>query len=135
MRIQLRLLLVLMCACAPIADSNAADQTDKAVRTAKTCLPLITIDNINIVDRQNIVFRMKNHEYYVNRLPHTCPNLDDTRAIMYSTPLSSLCSLDIITVLDNIGGGFQSLGACGLGEFQPVSMEEIQRLKDHKTGP
>ena len=99
---------------------------------AKFCLPLITIDSIDIIDGQHIAFEMKNGNYYLNQLPQACPTLDHRHAIMYKTPLSSLCSLDIITVLDNIGGGFQSMGSCGLGKFQPVSKEEIERLKEKK---
>jgi len=99
---------------------------------AKFCLPLFTIESIDIIDRQHIAFETKNGDYFLNQLPQACPTLDHRHAIMYTTPLNSLCSLDIITVLDNIGGGFQRLGSCGLGKFQPVSKEAIKLLKEKK---
>ena len=110
----------------------AADTTGK--ESTRTCLPLNTIDNLDIIDEQHIAFQMRNDDYYLNELPHTCPTLNHNRAIMYSTPLSSLCSLDIITVLDSIGGGFQFMGYCGLGKFRPATKEEIQLMKDNKSG-
>jgi len=48
---------------------------------------------------------------------------------MYRTSLNQLCSLDIITVLDNIGGGFEQAGSCGLGKFKPISKVEYEALR------
>ena len=97
------------------------------------CLPLNIIDSVDIIDEQHIAFITKTDDYYLNELPNVCPMLNHHRAIMYSTPLNSLCSLDIITVLDSTGGGFQSMGSCGLGKFQPVTREDIQVLKGKKS--
>ena len=115
-----------------IAGWAAAGTTDEATESKppKNCLSLMSIDDLDIIDNQNIAFRMNNGDYYLNHLPNTCPMLDRYRVIMYKTPLSSLCSLDIINVLDPIGGGLQYYGSCGLGKFNPVSKEEIQQMKD-----
>jgi len=57
-----------------------------------------------------------------NRLPYACPQLGFERAFTYSTSLSQLCSVDIITVI--VQGGGPSRGAsCGLGQFTPISTE------------
>ena len=114
------------------AVSGAAVETAEA-EPARSCLPLMTIDSIDIIDDQHIAFRTRNDDFYLNELPHTCPTLSPQRAIMYSTPLNSLCSLDIITVLDHVGGGFRSMGSCGLGKFRPASKSDIQLLKDKKS--
>jgi hypothetical protein len=111
---------------------NADDS--RAVADAENCLSLWLIDDIDIVDDQAIVFNTKSKGHFVNRLPQACPMLDRNRAILYRTPLSSLCKGDIITVLDVIGGGFQSLGACGLGKFQQVSDEEFNKLRGKPAG-
>lgn len=118
----LALLLSVWAAAGAAAEPEAAEP-------AKTCLSLWMIDDLDILDNQNIAFRMKNGDYYLNRLPHACPTLNRTRAIMYRTPLTSLCSMDIITVLENFAGGFQPLDSCGLGKFQPAAKEDIQRMK------
>jgi len=127
MQIQKCLLALAMILSVWVAAGAAAEP--KTTNPAKSCLSLWTIENLVILDNRNIAFRMKNGDYYLNQLPQNCPMLDRTRAIMYQTPLTSLCSLDIITVLDNVAGGFQSLGSCGLGKFQPTNKEDIQRLK------
>jgi len=110
------------------AAAGAAVEPETA-EPAKTCLSLWMIDDIDILDSQNIAFHMKNGDYYLNRLPQNCPMLDRTRAIMYQTPLTSLCNMDIITVLDNVAGGFHSMGSCGLGKYHPATREDILRLK------
>lgn len=97
--------------------------------SSKFCLGLIRIDNIDIVDKQNIVFKTKNGDYYLNQLPRACSSLSRYNAIMYRTPLNQLCSLDIITVLDTIGGGFKQTGSCGLGKFKPISKVEYEALR------
>ena len=100
-----------------------------AAEAPKSCLFLPNIYSIDIIDNQNIAFITNNHKYYLNHLPYACPMLDRYKVIMYKTPLSSLCDLDIINVLDPVAGGFQYYGACGLGKFKPVSKEEIQQMK------
>ena len=108
-----------------------AGNAEQATETkSESCLYLMSIDRLEIIDNQNIAFRMKNGKYYLNHLPHACPRLEPDVVIMYKTPLSSLCSLDIIDVLDHIGGGFQYYGSCGLGKFTPVSKESVQQMKD-----
>ena len=99
----------------------------------KSCLFLPSIDSLEIIDSQNIAFKMKNHGYYLNKLPYKCPMLDKYKVIMYKTPLNSLCDLDIIDVLDPVGGALQYYGSCGLGQFHPATREEIQQLKSNKA--
>lgn len=99
-------------------------------RSSEYCLYLMSIDDMEVIDNQNIAFRMKDGKYYLNHLPNACPMLDKYKVIMYKTSLNSLCNLDIIDVLDPIGGGFQYYGSCGLGKFKPVSKEVIQQMKD-----
>lgn len=101
-------------------------------KSSKLCLGLLQIDNIEYKDNRNIVFKMVNGDYYVNQLPYSCPNLSMNNAIMYKTSLNELCNLDIITVLDTIGGGYEQVGACGLGKFKPISKVEYEALR-HKS--
>ena len=127
----LKIILPFMCvviACWTV--SSTAEETT-GMKGSKTCLYLMSIDSLEIIDNQNIAFRMKNGDYYLNHLPNNCPQLKHDEVIMYKTPLNSLCSLDLIDVLDHIGGGFQYYGSCGLGKFTPASRDEIQQLKDN----
>jgi len=126
----LKIILTFMCIV--IAAWTISGRAEEATETKgeKTCLYLMSIGSLDIIDNQNIAFRMKNGDYYLNKLPNNCPMLRPNNVIMYKTPLNSLGSLDIIDVLDHIGGGFQYYGSCGLGKFTPATRDEIQQLKE-----
>ena len=83
------------------------------------CIPLRSIRNTRVRDNQTIDFYMNGNKVYRNRLPHSCPSLGFEEKFSYSTSLSQLCSVDIITVLHSppVTRG----ASCGLGEFQPVT--------------
>ena len=83
----------------------------------KTCLRLVSIDSVEAIDNQHIRFEMVNGDTYISELPNKCPGLYRNKAIMYKTSLSQLCDLDIITVLDQSGGGYERGASCGLGKF------------------
>jgi hypothetical protein len=57
---------------------------------------------------------------YRNTLPNACPGLGFEQSFTYQLSTSRLCSVDLITVLQEPG---LSRGAsCGLGPFQPVTI-------------
>jgi hypothetical protein len=63
---------------------------------------------------------MGNRKIYRNTLPNSCPTLGFEKRFSYRTSLSQLCSVDIITVLYNVGSSLQPGASCGLGKFQPM---------------
>jgi len=100
---------------------------------AEQCVRLTAIDRTRVVDRRNILFYMKNGDIYRNQLPRECPGLAFEDTFMYRTSLNQLCNVDIITVLRNIGFGFQPGISCGLGMFEPIdelTAEELLRSED-----
>ncbi|QJU57258.1 hypothetical protein HL653_05120 [Sphingomonas sp. AP4-R1] len=58
---------------------------------------------------------------YRNVLPQACPGLGSEKAFSYNTSISRLCSVDLITVLQRVGGQFMRGATCGLGPFQPAT--------------
>ena len=56
-----------------------------------------------------------------NTLPHSCPSLGFEKAFTYATSLSQLCSVDIISVIQQ-GGGPRIGASCGLGTFVPTAV-------------
>jgi len=107
-----------------------ADDADN-VKTDRPqhCLSLIRIKDSTILDNQRIIFETVGNKYYLNQLSHPCPGLSEQKAFMYRTSLDQLCDLDIITVLDDYGFGFQPGSSCGLGVFEPISKQQIEGLK------
>ena len=103
--------------------------------SSRDCLSLNRIERSEILDNQHIAFKMIDGKYYINVLPVACPSLHRNSALMYQTSLSRLCDLDIITVLDSLGGGYEPRGSCGLGEFNESTQDEVKELRDTLKNP
>jgi hypothetical protein len=100
-------------------DRNAAPEM-RAVGEEKSCVNLRSIRSTNVVDNQTIDFKMNGGKTLRNVLPYSCPSLKMQDAFSYRTSLNQLCSVDVIRVLNNYGGGLSEGAACGLGKFQEV---------------
>jgi hypothetical protein len=96
-----------------------ADDAPAAVDGEKKCIALQRIRNTKVIDNQHIRFELLGGKYYMNELPSKCPGLRKDKPFMYKTSLSQLCDLDIITVLEQTGGGYMQGASCGLGKFVP----------------
>ena len=84
------------------------------------CVELTQIRETRVVDDSTIDFYLRNGRVLRNSLPDRCPQLGFERAFTYSTSLSKLCSVDIITVIIQ-GGGPRTGTSCGLGKFAPYT--------------
>jgi len=76
-----------------------------------------------------MLFTMVDRRMYLNTLPYDCPGMHADDTYMFSTSLSQLCNLDIITILNTAGPGYLRGPSCGLGMFKPVTQEEVDALK------
>ncbi|WP_226016043.1 hypothetical protein [Novosphingobium sp. FKTRR1] len=99
------------------ADVPAARPTGAPV----SCISLGQISESRVRDDWTIDFRVGVRKWYRVNLPNRCSGLGFERAFSYATSLSQLCSTDIITVIQQ-GGGGAPRGSCGLGQFQPVEL-------------
>lgn len=111
-----------------LADDNAP-AADAQAQPAKNCLNLAFIRNTKVLDDSTIVFEVRGAKYYRNDLPNRCPRLGFNNSFSYSTSITQLCNVDIITVLENFGGRIQRGAACGLGKFHPITKEQYAELK------
>ena len=114
---------------APATSAFAEDDGDVG-EGGERCIDTRRISDTQIIDQQNILFRMRDHTIYHNELPHRCPGLRRGKAFSYRTTISRLCSNDSITLLDTFGMGMTRGPSCGLGKFRPVSKEEAEALRD-----
>ena len=85
----------------------------------ESCVQLSDIRETRVRDDRTIDFYMRGHRVYRNTLPSECPQLGFEQRFAYETSLDKLCSVDIITVLQE--PGVTRGASCGLGEFQPVT--------------
>lgn len=90
------------------------------------CVPLSQIRQSRVRSDTVIDFEMTGRRVYRNVLPNSCPGLGFNQSFSYATSLSQLCSVDIITVLQQTAG-IQRGASCGLGVFQPVELAKRAR--------
>jgi hypothetical protein len=99
--------------------------------TGKTehCVGITRIDEIEVLDKRNILFYMKGKKVYLNDLPRPCPGFSSRDTITYSTSLHKLCNSDIVTELNDVGSDYMRGASCGLGKFYPISKEDADKLR------
>ena len=104
-------------------------------RTPQDCVSVSNIDQTEAIDDQNLIFRMRrNDQVFRNHLPRRCPGLQRENRIGYQARGGRLCSIDTITVLEQFGVGFRNGFTCRLGEFVPLSPEEVEDLDLRERG-
>ncbi|HET7132488.1 MAG TPA: hypothetical protein VFJ95_09580 [Gammaproteobacteria bacterium] len=108
--------------CVPVL--AGADDEKEFDRSPVDCISVSRIDKTDIIDDQTILFFMRGKRIYRNYLPSKCPGLEVEDRFGYRTVTSRLCRVDMINVLPRIG--FPT--ACRLGEFTPISAEEVEEL-------
>jgi len=109
----------------PVVHAQDASTDKEPIR----CVKIDRIQNVDVINNENVVFQIGINDYYLNTLPYACNGLRLNQSIMYRTSTNELCDIDVITVLDKIGPGYQAGPSCGLGKFKPITKEEIKALK------
>jgi hypothetical protein len=122
-----------------LAGSTAtyADNDAPFDRTPRDCVITQSISRTDILDDQTIIFYMRGKNVaYRNYLPRKCPGLKRWERFGYKVQSGRLCNVDLITVLENsiLGPGFDQGFTCRLGDFHPLSPEDIASLKIEKEG-
>jgi hypothetical protein len=122
-----------------LAGSTAIGADDDAPfnRTPRDCVITQSIARTDVLDDQTIIFYMRGKNIaYRNYLPRKCPGLKRWERFSYQVTAGRLCNVDVITVLENsfTGAGFNPGFTCRLGDFHPLSPEDIESLKLEKQG-
>lgn len=110
--------------------ANAQDEAPKRSRVPPaevtgepvSCINLSQIRSSTVRDDRTIDFMMNGGKVYRNELPYQCSTLGFDRAFSYETSLTQLCNVDIITVVQNVGGNLNRGASCGLGMFTPIKL-------------
>jgi hypothetical protein len=97
---------------------------------SRACVSTVRIRSTDIIDDRTIVFRMNNSEIYLNRLRNRCSGLRMAGSFSYEVRSTQLCDLDIIRVLDYIGGELRPGVGCGLGKFRLITKEQLEILRE-----
>ncbi len=103
-------------------------------RTPRDCILTSNIRQTEAVDDQNVLFFMRDRTVYRNHLPRKCPGLEREDRFSYRLEgTRRLCSINTITIIEDSPfgagvGGLRDGFTCRLGEFVPLSPEEVEDL-------
>lgn len=106
-------------------------QGDEPVdRAPERCIYLNRVDRTEVIDDRTLIFHMRpGRQIYLNHLERECPGLRREERFMYSPTGNRLCEIDTITVLEQWGFGLTRGFTCGLGNFHPITQEDLAALK------
>ena len=121
------MLLVIACLLnLSIAVSSMAD--DEKYDKSRNCISTRTLKTTAVVDDRNVLFIKVGDTIFHNVLPRDCKGLSKYKQFSYTTTAGSLCSFDVIHVLDAQG---RESRTCRLGEFYEISTAELQALVEN----
>ena len=109
----------------PLLAAASRDRVPEATPAGPpvSCLRLADIRESLVRDDRTIDFVTRSRrQVYRVALPYACPSLGFERRFSYATSVDLLCSTDIITVLQDTGGGVGGGASCGMAPFQPVTL-------------
>ena len=114
-------LLLAACAGNPESAEDAEpnpllDITQYDPDAGENCIQSAQIRASRVLDSQTIEFKLTGNRTYLNVLPHKCPGLRKNQPFAYQTSQSTLCNVDLITLLEPTLG-MRAMGRCGLGKF------------------
>lgn len=96
-----------------------------------TCLNRYAYDDVEVINRDLLLFHGRRGKVWLNRLRNACIGLRRDDTLAFDMRDSRLCDLDTFASVDTFGGPLERTSArCSLGKFEPVSPEQAQLLKE-----
>ncbi|MCC5886180.1 MAG: hypothetical protein JJT88_07055 [Gammaproteobacteria bacterium] len=94
------------------------------------CIDVRRIRRIEPIGNHTLLFHVGGGEVWRNRLPRSCPGLRRHSRFLYEPRSGRLCSLDVVYLLEDHGFGFRRGAGCPLGEFDYLTEEQAEALKN-----
>lgn len=106
------------------------------------CLTRNDFRSFSALDERHLLFKGRSNKFWINTLQARCPGLDNANSLIVTNfSLSRVCEKDRFSVSDwfdwpwyrrwpwHWGSGWAGTGTCALGEFQPVSEDQVSRIE------
>ncbi len=133
--------LVFLAGCASTTPSTQTSQRlDEILRamadnsteaTSRRCLSTSVYNNVDVLDDRRLLFRGIGDRAWVNELRHRCPGLRLRDTLVFELHTNQACALDQVSAADRLFLSFKRTGpTCTLGEFQPVTPEQLTMIDD-----
>ncbi len=94
------------------------------------CIDVRRIRRIEPIGNHTLLFYVGGGDVWRNRLSRPCPGLRRHSRFLYEPRSGRLCSLDIVYLLEDHGFGFRRGTGCPLGEFDYLTEDQAEALKD-----
>ena len=96
-----------------------------------TCLHRDAYVDIDVINRELLVFHGRRGKAWLNRLRNACVGLRREDILAFDMRDRRLCDLDSFSSVDTFGGPLERTSAlCSLGKFEPISPEQAKLLKE-----
>ena len=97
---------------------------------AERCISRHQFHRVEIIDNEHVLFEGRRGKAWLNTLRRPCIGLrrHNIPQFEYRGGSTQLCSLDDFVGIDRNLSGFRS-ASCALGEFQPVTVEQVALIK------
>jgi len=115
---------------AALADDENDEDNDEFV--IERCVSVGALRRPEIIDDRHIVFHASSQRMYLNRLPSNCLGLKRAGRISYEVS-NRLCANDRFNVLDGAGSRLRLGISCRLGQFEPITREDLDEFRDPKA--
>lgn len=134
-------LLVAGCAGAPtqeeaeehrqaVEDILSGPMASEEYGEAQRCLPTYSYRSVEILDDRHVLFEGSGDKAWLNTLRNRCVGLRPNATLEFELRNNRVCELDTFQAVDNFFMFWQqSSGTCVLGDFQPVSQEQVEALE------
>ncbi|MFL2545970.1 MAG: hypothetical protein ACJ0SL_01185 [Candidatus Rariloculaceae bacterium] len=99
------------------------------------CISIRAIRELTAVDDQNLVFELRNGDYYLNKMSSLCDSAKRTNRFSFDAPSGRLCNADMINVVRLTSGAATSTVGCGLTRFYSISEAEAAMLGVRDADP
>lgn len=118
------------------AEGEAIDVAEEELYEAfppgapQRCIDIRRVSRIEPIGNHTLLFHMRGGDVWRNRLPRPCPGVRPSSRFLYEPRSGRLCSMDIVYELVDEGFGFRRGAGCPLGEFDFLTEEQAEALKD-----
>jgi hypothetical protein len=97
---------------------------------SERCISTYKYHSVDVLDNQHVVFRGRGDNIWMNTLRAPCLGLHRRDVLQFELRTSQLCNLDdFVAVEYGISVGMKTSATCVLGDFAPVTAEQVALIK------
>lgn len=93
------------------------------------CLSTHAYRTVEVLDDQHVLFKGSGDKLWLNKLRSRCLGLRPNETLRFQLRNNRVCELDNFQSFDSFMHAAHFSGNCTLGEFQPVTPEQVEAIE------